>query len=114
MARMAAAALSTKVALAAPRESASMPSAPEPANRSSTRAPSTRSARIENSASRTRSDVGRVSVPAGPAITRTGGPRAEGSRGDRLERLGAVGGGDGVGQQRVLGVAELRVGVEQR
>src|SRR5687767_989359 len=80
IARIAGAALSTKVASFAPRDSASMPSAPEPANRSSTRASRTRSPRIENTASRTRSAVGRVSVPGGvwrrrppyvPAITRT-------------------------------------------
>ena len=59
-ARIAAGALSTNVAPAAPRLSASSPSAPEPANRSSTRAPSTRAPRMENSASRTRSEVGRV------------------------------------------------------
>jgi hypothetical protein len=64
-ARIAAGALSTNVASAAPRDSASMPSAPEPANKSSTRAPATRSPRIENSASRMRSDVGRVAVPVG-------------------------------------------------
>ena len=47
----------------APRDSASMPSAPEPANRSSTRRPSM-APRIEKSASRTRSAVGRVPGPA--------------------------------------------------
>ncbi len=56
---------STNVAVAAPRDSASSPSAPEPANRSSTRASCTKSPRIENSASRTRSEVGRVAVPYG-------------------------------------------------
>ena len=60
-----AAAESTNVASAAPRESASSPSAPEPANRSSTRASCTKSPRIENSASRTRSEVGRVARPLG-------------------------------------------------
>ncbi len=61
----------------APRDSASMPSAPVPANRSSTRSPSS-SPSIANSASLTRSEVGRVTLPAGarrrrpprrPAIT---------------------------------------------
>ena len=55
--------------LAAPRESASIPSAPEPANRSSTRAPSSGPS-SENSASRTRSDVGRVAAPRGAASRR--------------------------------------------
>ena len=72
--------VSTNVASAAPRDSASIPSAPEPANRSSTRASVTRSPRIENSASRTRSEVGRVASPGGacsrrppqrPAMTRS-------------------------------------------
>src|SRR4051794_13071606 len=80
-ARSAAGAESTKVAAAAPRESASMPSAPLPANRSSTRASGSRATSTENSASRTRSEVGRVAAPGGatsrrpphsPAITRTG------------------------------------------
>ena len=91
MAVTAVAAESTSVACAAPRESASMASAPEPANRSSTRAPSM-SPRIENSASRTRSEVGRVAAPRGatsgrppdcPAITRT--PAARGAQ----ARIGA-------------------------
>ena len=71
---------STNTASAAPRERASIPSAPLPANRSITRSPST-SPSIANSASWTRSEVGRWSCPAGalkrrpprlPAITRTG------------------------------------------
>ena len=75
-ARRAAGALSTNVASAAPRDSASMPRAPEPANRSSTRAPS-RSPSTENSASRTRSAVGRVSAPGGAgAGGRRTGPRS--------------------------------------
>ena len=45
-------------------------SAPDPAKRSRTRAPSIRAPRIENSASRTRSDVGRVCSPAGAVIRR--------------------------------------------
>src|SRR6266700_3864839 len=72
--------ISTKSALTAPRESASRPSAPEPANRSSTRAPRSGRWRMENHASRTRSPVGRTASPAGvfkrrplnsPAIIRT-------------------------------------------
>src|SRR5438105_5702073 len=71
---------STKSALAAPRDSASKPSAPEPANRSSTRAPLIERCRMENHASRTRSAVGRTLSVAGvlsrrplnsPAIIRT-------------------------------------------
>ena len=65
--RQAARSLSTKVTLSAPRESASSPSAPEPAKRSSTRAPSTGPIRL-NAASRTRSPVGRVARPFGAAI----------------------------------------------
>ncbi len=69
---------STNTALSAPRDSASMPSAPVPANRSSTLAPSTLPS-IANTASLTRSEVGRVALPVGafsrlpprrPAITR--------------------------------------------
>src|SRR5205823_1134152 len=56
---------STKSALAAPRDSASKPSAPEPANRSSTRALGIERCRIENHASRTRSAVGRTLSVAG-------------------------------------------------
>src|SRR6266566_3259461 len=56
---------STKSALTAPRDSASNPSAPEPANRSSTRAPRIERCRIENHASRTRSAVGRTLSVAG-------------------------------------------------
>src|SRR5213594_1568497 len=72
--------ISTKSALTAPRESASRPSAPEPANRSRTRAPRSGRWRMENHASRTRSPVGRTASPAGvfkrrplnsPAIIRT-------------------------------------------
>src|SRR6266576_2103495 len=57
--------ISTKSALTAPRESASRPSAPEPANRSRTRAPRNGRWRMENHASRTRSPVGRTASPAG-------------------------------------------------
>ena len=67
-------ACSTNVHCAAPRLSASMPSAPEPANRSSTVASRTTSrlASVLNVASRTRSLVGRVAArrarpAAGPA-----------------------------------------------
>ena len=58
---------STNIALSAPRDSASRPSAPEPAKRSSTRAPST-GPRIAKIASRTRSDVGLVLAPFGAKI----------------------------------------------
>ena len=50
---------STNTTLAAPRLSASIPSAPDPANPSSTRAPSSAGARIANSDSLSRSEVGR-------------------------------------------------------
>src|SRR5712691_9249914 len=69
----AAGAESTNSACAAPRDRASMPTAPVPANRSRTRAHSTRAPREENSPSRARSDIGRV--PAGTGARRT--PRAE-------------------------------------
>ena len=65
--------VSTKVADAAPRDSASNPSAPLPANKSATRKPSNvprRLASIENKVSRTRSVVGRVSSPRGASIVR--------------------------------------------
>ena len=58
---------STKTTRSAPRERASSPSAPEPANRSSTSAPSTGPIRL-NAFSRTRSEVGRVAMPFGAAI----------------------------------------------
>src|SRR5581483_10553147 len=82
---------STSTAEAAPRESASRPIAPEPAKRSRTAAPSTGPIRL-NAASRTRSEVGRVSVPFGgkmrapfrePATIRMG------------RRLGVERGGEG-------------------
>ena len=63
---------SMKVACAAPRDSASRPNAPVPANTSSARAPSTDSrpphgacSSMSNSAWRTRSAVGRVAAPWG-------------------------------------------------
>src|SRR5512132_4152145 len=65
--RRASRSFSTKTALAAPRESASRPIAPEPAKRSSTVAPSTGPIRLK-AASRTRSAVGRVSCPFGATI----------------------------------------------
>src|SRR6478672_11033302 len=65
--RRASRSFSTKTALAAPRESASRPIAPEPANRSSTEAPSTGPIRLK-AASRARSAVGRVSCPFGAKI----------------------------------------------
>src|SRR6266498_5320041 len=55
-------------ALPAPRERASIPMAPVPANRSSTRAPSTRAPRLEKRPSRARSETGRV--PAGTGASR--------------------------------------------
>src|SRR3546814_8597467 len=51
---------STKQQLAAPRDSASMPSAPLPANRSRQRAPSIRGASQSNRVCRIRSGVGRT------------------------------------------------------
>ncbi len=74
---------STKTQLAAPRESASRPRPPEPANRSQTSAPSTGPIRLK-AVSRTKSEVGRVAVPRGaskrrplssPAMIRIGGLR---------------------------------------
>ena len=67
MALTAAGSESTRVARAAPRDSASMPRAPLPANRSTTDASSSccMLVRMENTASRTRSLVGRVSLPDG-------------------------------------------------
>src|SRR6185503_18439396 len=56
---------STKVACAAPRESASMPTAPEPAHRSRKRAPSILGAITLNSVSRRRSEVGLTSSDGG-------------------------------------------------
>jgi hypothetical protein len=75
MAWRAARSRSTKVTWAAPRDRASTPSAPLPANRSTTRAPTTaaRLPRALNTASRTRSVVGRVRAPGGATSVR---PRA--------------------------------------
>src|SRR4051812_41122362 len=69
MASIAARSRSTKVACAAPLDNASMPSAPLPAYRSRTRAPSMAPSDPSalNVASRTRSEVGRVSRPGGAA-----------------------------------------------
>src|SRR5207244_5446100 len=58
----------TGTALAAPRESASMATAPVPENRSSTRAPWTSGPRLENRPSRARSVMGRV--PGGTGARR--------------------------------------------
>ena len=58
---------STNVAWAAPRDSASMPSAPEPANRSRTCMPVDIGPRMLKIASRTFSEVGRVAAPCGGA-----------------------------------------------
>src|SRR5213592_4922844 len=67
IARQASRSVSTKTTRSAPRESASSPIAPEPANRSSTSAPSTGPTRLK-AASRARSLVGRVSRPGGAKI----------------------------------------------
>src|SRR5581483_9644011 len=56
---------STNVACAAPRESASMPSVPAPANRSRTRAPGSEGSRMAKSVSRMRSVAERVPPPRG-------------------------------------------------
>src|SRR5947208_13421331 len=55
----------TRAARTALFRSASRPSAPEPANRSSTRAPRSGRCRMENQASRTRPPLGRTAAPAG-------------------------------------------------
>src|SRR3954464_3909907 len=76
--RTAVASRSTKSAEAAPRDNASMPAAPLPANRSRNRAPRRSGSRIANSVCFTRSPSGRVPGPgaarriarAEPAITR--------------------------------------------
>src|SRR5215203_2320657 len=59
---------STKRACSAPRDSASIPIAPVPANRSRTRSPTTEP-RLENTPSRTRSDTGRTPCGTGPSRT---------------------------------------------
>ena len=74
---------STKVACAAPRDSASIPAAPEPANRSRTRASRRSGSRIAKSVCLTRSPSGRVASPgassrvprAVPAMTRPASAR---------------------------------------
>src|SRR5919107_1562532 len=53
-----------------PLDGASMPSAPEPANRSSTRAPGSAVPTMLIHASRTRSAVGRTASPAGALMVR--------------------------------------------
>src|SRR5688500_2933724 len=96
---------STNTALAAPRDRASRPRPPAPAHRSSTRAPSGGGPRMLNSASRTRSAVGRVSSPAGackrrpprvPAMIRIlkgyASLRLDGGR--RYDRVSMAGPGD--------------------
>src|SRR4051794_11061568 len=110
-ARSAEGARSTKVALPAPRESDSSPSAPDPAYRSSTRSPSN-APRIEKSASRTRSAVGRVSRPAGATSRRPPHWPAmilihSGWQG--FELLRAIPRAQGVGEQDVLGRLELGI-----
>ena len=112
MARTAAAEESTNTASAAPRESASSPSAPEPAKRSSTRSAVDTRPSTENSASRTRSEVGRVREPAGatsrrppkrPATILTPGS----ARAPRRRSVAQRG-----GEQHVLGLLELGVGLD--
>src|SRR5262245_52346428 len=61
---------STKSTCSAPRDSASSPSAPEPANRSRTRAPGNHGPTMLIHASRTRSPVGRTWSPGGAVIRR--------------------------------------------
>src|SRR4030067_89772 len=61
---------STRTAEKAPRERASRPSAPVPANRSSTLAPSVLLPRMLKTASRTRSAVGRTDCPLGERSSR--------------------------------------------
>ena len=103
---------STNVALAAPRDSASIASAPEPANRSSTRAPST-GPRIEKSASRTRSEVGRVSRPGGAeAAGRDKGLAGDDPHAGIGSQLAAEARDRRLAQQG-SGSLELRVGLEQ-
>ena len=63
MTAMAAPSRSTKIAGAAPRDSASMPAAPLPANRSRNAAPRRSGSRIANSVCLTRSPSGRVPAP---------------------------------------------------
>ncbi len=60
---------STKVTASAPRESASMPRAPVPAYRSSTAAPGTSDAMLENRPSLAMSETGRT--PRGTGASRT-------------------------------------------
>src|SRR5215207_1500679 len=123
MTATAGAACSTSTAEAAPRETASIPNAPVPANRSRTLAPSTRSPRTPNSASLTRSLVGLVSLPGTarnrrpprrPPTTRTlppekvvgggvispGGPKAVPPPTNRLGCSAVLGGGAAVAGPR--------------
>src|SRR5262245_45978400 len=109
---------STNTAAAAPRDSASMPSPPAPAKRSSTLVPSS-SPSSPNSDSRTRSEVGRVTVPLGavkrrpprrPAMTRMLTTLGR----DRLERLAAEAALQSVCEQGVLGLSQLGVGRHDR
>src|SRR5690348_8327630 len=96
--------LSTNVALAAPRLSASMPTLPVPANRSRKRWPPIRGVRMLNRLSLARSVIGRVADVRGgrrirplalPAITLTGPsspglqlPAVEAVTGERFHQLG--------------------------
>src|SRR5438874_1292647 len=87
MVRAAAGAESTNTADRAPRDRASMPSAPVPAYRSRTAASATAGPRLENSPSLARSDMGRVPAGTGasltpfaePAMTLTGRARGPGA-----------------------------------
>ena len=93
LARMAATArrsASTKHTDAAPRDSASIPSAPEPANASSTEAPSTapRLARMSKIASRTRSLVGRRPGDVGSSQLAPLRRAADDARIDHVDRAG--------------------------
>src|SRR5450755_676333 len=123
---------STSSTSAAPRERASRPTAPDPANRSSTAAPSRpprMAVTVPNRPSRVRSLVGRVDRPAGtasrrppasPAIMRVTGPLARGglagTASGLLEVLGALvleQGADRVGQRgmtRQRGIGSHQVG----
>src|SRR5207245_11788059 len=103
---------------AAPLGMASMPSPPAPAYRSSARVPA-RSPSSANSASFTRSEVGRVVLPGGafrrlppsaPAITRTPARLS----GNRLQRLAAEALEQPACQQRVLGRAQVGIGADDR
>src|SRR6266566_2406302 len=117
-ARSALASRSMNTVRAAPRERASIPSPPAPANTSSTFSEAI-SPSIANSASLTLSEVGLVVRPLGafrrlppnaPAITRT----ALALGGDRLQCVGAEAARERVAQQRVLGRLQLGIARDDR